>query len=98
MRIATKIEVYGYGLSFSLTEITPKAKELTETGIANEDFDELELNELEDTDEDESGITLNLEVHVDGQKIANPMRGTLRSIMQKTCVPISLVSKANDIT
>ena len=45
----TKIEVYGYGLSFGLTEIAPAlAKQLT--------------------DEDESGITWGLEIHVDGQK------------------------------
>jgi hypothetical protein len=69
----TKIEVYGYGVSLSLTEITPElAKQLTETGITDENFDELEMNELEDTDEDECGITLNLEEHVDGEKIANP--------------------------
>jgi hypothetical protein len=72
----TKIEVYGYGVSLSLTEITPElAKQLTETGITDENFDELEINELEDTDEDECGITLNLEVHVDSEKIANPYEG-----------------------
>jgi hypothetical protein len=68
--------VYGRGVSFSLTEITPElAKQLTETGLSYDDFDELEMNELEDTDEDECGITLNLEVHVDGEKIANPYEG-----------------------
>jgi hypothetical protein len=42
----TKIEVYGYGLSLSLTEITAElAKELTETGLSYEKFDELEVNE-----------------------------------------------------
>ena len=34
-------------------------------------FDELELNELEDKDEDESVITCELEVHIDGQKNAS---------------------------
>jgi hypothetical protein len=33
------------------------------------------MNELEDTDEDECGITLNLELHVDRKKIANPYEG-----------------------
>lgn len=65
----------GYGLCLSLREITPElAKELTETGVTDENFDELEL-ELEDTDEDECGITCGLEIHVDGQKIANAYEG-----------------------
>ena len=56
----TKIEVYGRGVSFSLTEITPElAKELIETGITEERYAELEVDQLETTDEDESGITSN---------------------------------------
>lgn len=72
----TKIEMYGRGVSFSLTEITTElAEELTKTGITYEKFDELEMNELKDTDEDECGITSDLEIQVDDQKIANPYEG-----------------------
>ena len=71
----TKIEVYGYGLSFSLTEITPElAKELTQTGVTEEQYDGLE-DELEIFGDDASGIGSDLEVHVDGQKIASPYQG-----------------------
>ena len=65
----TKIEVYGRGVSFSLTEITPElAKELTATGLTEERFEELEENELEMADEVESGIGSELEVHVMDKK------------------------------
>lgn len=46
----------------------------TATGISEERYDDLE-DELEDADADECGITSELHVHINGQKIANPYEG-----------------------
>jgi hypothetical protein len=65
------VEIHGRGVAFFVTEITPEiARELAETSVSDERFDELFKEELDRSDGVAAGITKGLRVLVDGEQVS----------------------------